>query len=346
MVDSKNNKNHIKSLTEEECVAETSLFKTCSEVCLKRPKPLKKYLGFIYWNIFLRGMIMGLSELIPGISGGTIALATGIYDRLLHNINQINFKFIKAFFRLDLIYIYNALSWKFLFSLLFGMLSSLLVFCRIITFCLAKSSLHFLLYSIIFGLVLGTIIHLLQQIKKWSISSVLFFVSGFGISFLITFFGGCNDTNVSCQSPDLPLLFFDPLLIISGTIAIAMALLPGISGCFVLLLFGQYYKVIEAVASITTGFGFAPFFVFINLFFGMFLGAFFFSKAITFLLDKYTFFTISFLSGLMIGSIHIICPYNSSCFNHNLFSFVFCFSLILVIFAILLVLYVKKKSYK
>ena len=300
-------------------------------------------LEIVQWSIFLRGMLMGLCDLIPGISGGTIALATGIYDKLLHNVNQINFQFIKAFFRFDFRYLYNSLNWKFLFSLFLGMGSSVLLFCRVIAYCLGTPSLCFLLYSVIFGLAIGVIIYLIRQINEWKLCSFLFMALGFGVSFFFTFFGKCNlDYHVA----DCSVFFFDPALICSGAIAIAMGLLPGVSGSFVLLLLGQYYKVIGAVASITKGFSLSPFLVFLNLFLGIFAGAFFFSKIITFFLKKYNSFTLSFLSGLMIGAVHVIYPYSRDGYVFNFFSFDFYFSLILIIAASLLVLILKKNYTK
>lgn len=300
---------------------------------------LKKLFGFIYLNIFFRGMIIGLSELVPGISAGTIAFATGIYDQLLYNINQINLRLIKAILRLDLNFIYKALDWKFLISLMLGAVVSVMSFSRIVAFCLLDPRLNFLIYSTIFGLVLGATIFLLRKIKNGNIYHFFLLSLAMLISYYFTsFLTFSSSSQTSCH-------IFDPVLIFSAIIAISMAMLPGISGSFILLVLGQYHKVIKAIASFTTGFDLLAFSTLLNLGIGVFLGVLFFSKAITFLLKKHHTATLSFLSGLMIGSLHIIWPFK----NHLSGTFIlgsvyFYLSLILIVFAFFIVLFLQKNE--
>ena len=288
---------------------------------------------------FFKGMIMGLSDIIPGISGGTVAFATGIYERLLSNIKQIDLKFIIAILNRDFKYLKNILDWKFLFSITSGMVISILLFSKMVIFVLSDSMLSFYLYALILGLVIGSIVFLIKEMQKWRALTYFIFILGAVISFFLS-----KISTVVSEITNSQMLFFDPLLILSGSIAITAMLLPGISGSFILLMFGQYYKVMKAISSITRQFDLLSYATLINLSLGIFLGVLFFSKTIIFLLDRYKNNTLSFLIGLMSGSIYLIWPYKNVGNLTNIISFNFVISLFLITFGIMFVLFFKKND--
>ncbi len=238
--------------------------------------------------LFLKGMAMGISDLIPGISGGTIALLLGIYKDFISSLKSINYKSFIYLIRLDFKKLNNQLNLCFLLPVFFGILSSIFIFSSLISFLLLDYKV--LLFSFFFGLIFFSSIKLISSLKP---SSTLDFLTVFvglviGLSF---FFVSSLSTSNSIFS-----------IFLAGFIAISAMLLPGISGSYILLILGKYKFMLDSISS----------FNWINILIfslGAIAGILSFSKMVHYLLQNYYRSTIFFLSGLMIGALNKVWPW-------------------------------------
>ena len=238
--------------------------------------------------LFLKGMAMGISDLIPGISGGTIALLLGIYKDFISSLKSINYKSFIYLVRLDFKKLNNQLNLCFLLPVFFGILSSIFIFSSLISFLLLDYKV--LLFSFFFGLIFFSSIRLISSLKP---SSTLDFLTVFvglviGLSF---FFVSSLSTSNSIFS-----------IFLAGFIAISAMLLPGISGSYILLILGKYEFMLDSISS----------FNWINILIfslGAITGILSFSKMIHYLLKNYYRSTIFFLSGLMMGALNKVWPW-------------------------------------
>jgi len=229
--------------------------------------------------LFFKGILMGICDLIPGISGGTIAFITGIYERLINAVKGFSFDTLikRDFKKLDL---------GFLFFLLLGIISAILIGSRGIKYLLE----NYLSYTLMFfmGLILASSFIIFESIKNHKAWNVFFGLIGLivGLSF-----GFLNPVN---SEPSFAYVFF------GGFVAISAMFLPGISGSFILLIMGLYEFIIELLNDVIGNFGYL--FVFGI---GMLFGAFFISRVISFLFNKDKCKTLYFLLGLVIGALVI-----------------------------------------
>ena len=238
--------------------------------------------------LFLKGMAMGISDLIPGISGGTIALLLGIYKDFISSLKSINYKSFIYLVRLDFKKLNNQLNLCFLLPVFFGILSSIFIFSSLISFLLLDYKV--LLFSFFFGLIFFSSIRLISSLKP---TSALDFFTVFvglviGLSF---FFVSSLSTSNSIFS-----------IFLAGFIAISAMLLPGISGSYILLILGKYEFMLDSISS----------FNWINILIfslGAITGILSFSKMIHYLLKNYYRSTIFFLSGLMMGALNKVWPW-------------------------------------
>lgn len=238
--------------------------------------------------LFLKGMAMGISDLIPGISGGTIALLLGIYKDFISSLKSINYKSFIYLIRLDFKKLNNQLNLCFLLPVFFGILSSIFIFSSLISFLLLDYKV--LLFSFFFGLIFFSSISLVSNLKP---SSTLDFITVFvglvvGLSF---FFVSSISTSNSIFS-----------IFLAGFIAISAMLLPGISGSYILLILGKYEFMLDSISSLN----------WINILIfslGAITGILSFSKMIHYLLKNYYRSTIFFLSGLMMGALNKVWPW-------------------------------------
>ena len=238
--------------------------------------------------LFLKGMAMGISDLIPGISGGTIALLLGIYKDFISSLKSINYKSFIYLVRLDFKKLNNQLNLCFLLPIFFGILSSIFIFSSLISFLLLDYKV--LLFSFFFGLIFFSSIRLISSLKP---TSTLDFFTVFvglviGLSF---FFVSSLSTSNSIFS-----------IFLAGFIAISAMLLPGISGSYILLILGKYEFMLDSISS----------FNWINILIfslGAITGILSFSKMIHYLLKNYYRSTIFFLSGLMMGALNKVWPW-------------------------------------
>ncbi|MGI9274280.1 MAG: DUF368 domain-containing protein [Endozoicomonas sp.] len=242
-------------------------------------------------GLVLRGMAMGAADVIPGVSGGTIAFITGIYDRLLEALRSATPATLKVLKEQGLAACWKKIDGTFLLCVFGGVLISVMTLAHLIGYLLAEYP--ELIWSFFFGLILVSGSHMLRQVENWSVGSLVLFVTGIAVAWLI---GGLTPASLT---PTPVMLFF------AGSIAICAMILPGISGSFILLLMGLYASVLEAVRSLDI----LTLAIFGS---GCVLGLLTFSHALSWLLRRHRDLALSLLTGLMIGALGTIWPWKQT----------------------------------
>jgi len=255
-----------------------------------------------YLLIALKGIAMGAADVVPGVSGGTIAFISGIYQELIDSINKIEFKTLLNIRKNGILATWGALNGNFLLALVSGIFISILTLSKAITYLLYHHPI--LLWSFFFGLVIASIVLIWKQITHWKLQSVCALILGIALSYYITIAR-------PVASPDsLPYLF------LSGFIAIIAMILPGVSGAFILLLMGSYQTVIgtinqfrEGIASFNTEVVSQAVIKLITFAIGAILGLKLFSKILHWMFAHHKNTTLAVLIGFMIGSLNKIWPW-------------------------------------
>ncbi|SIS60862.1 putative membrane protein [Belliella pelovolcani] len=241
-----------------------------------------------YLLTYLKGMAMGAADIVPGVSGGSIALITGIYEKLLDSIKSFDQTAVKHLFKFEIKELWKHVNGNFLATLLFGILSSIFALSKIITYLIDEHPIP--VWSFFCGLIIISAIIILRDIKSWSIAVVVAIVLGIVSAYLFTSIPPVN-------SPDGQWFTF-----VAGAVAICAMILPGVSGSFLLLMLGQYERILAAVSEKDL--------VIIAIFgAGCITGLLAFSRLISWLLKKYHAITIGMLSGFMLGSINKLWPW-------------------------------------
>lgn len=258
-----------------------------------------------YFFVTLKGMAMGAADVVPGVSGGTIAFISGIYEELLSTIDKLDLNIISVARKQGLGKAWKQYNLSFLLALGSGILISILSFARIITYLLENKPI--LIWSFFFGLVIASIVYIGGQVKNWNWRALVALILGVVISYYITIVEPTT-------SPDSYWFLF-----LSGFIAIIAMILPGISGSFILLLLGSYEAVIGSVNMLSTAVFAADFAMIITA--GARLGVFAvgaiigikaFSKVLTWMFEHYKNVTLTLLTGFMIGSLNKIWPWKQT----------------------------------
>lgn len=234
---------------------------------------------------------MGAADVVPGVSGGTIAFITGIYDTLLESIRRINPSLFSIWRKDGFKAAFNHINGFFLIALFAGILSSIATLAKLITWLLDTHPIP--IWSFFFGLILVSVYHILRQVEKRDAIRFVTLLLGVGFAYSITV---------------LKPLHLEPTAIntlIAGAIAICAMILPGISGSFILLLIGMYTPVLAAVK----GFQVDTLALFLS---GCVIGLLSFSHLLSWLLRKFRDFTLMFLTGLMIGTLPKIWPWKET----------------------------------
>ncbi|MDO6812090.1 DUF368 domain-containing protein [Tenacibaculum soleae] len=242
-----------------------------------------------YLVIMLKGMAMGAADVVPGVSGGTIAFISGIYEELLNSISNINLTLFKTLKKEGVKAAWQQLNGNFLASLFVGVFISIISLAKVISWMLISHPI--LLWSFFFGLVLASIIYIAKQITKWNIITVVLAILGAVLAYYITTLNPMISENSSTL-----FMFF------AGAIAICAMILPGISGSFILVLLGAYKPVLEAVnnRNITTIAAIGA---------GAIIGLLSFSRILKYLFKNYKNYTLAVLTGFIIGSLNKIWPW-------------------------------------
>lgn len=241
-----------------------------------------------YMMVTLKGIGMGAADVIPGVSGGTIAFLTGIYETLINSIRSVDATALKLFFTLRWKEFWKHINGNFLLSLALGILISVVSIAKVMTYLMEHHPIP--LWSFFFGLIIASAVYILRDIQQWKASNLLSLLVGAGIGAAI-----CLMT--PGQTPtDLWFIF------LSGAIAICAMILPGISGSFILLLMGKYEYILAAVNDLNV----AVLLVFLA---GAAVGIVCFSHFLSWLLKHFYTIAICVLSGFMIGSLVKIWPW-------------------------------------
>lgn len=241
-----------------------------------------------YIFIVLKGIAMGAADVVPGVSGGTIAFISGIYEELLETITSFNLQALKVLTKEGIKAFWKHINGSFIATLLLGIIISIISLAKLITYLLHAHPV--LLWSFFFGLIVASVFLVGKKVVEWQLSRVLAVIVGTVIAFTITILN-------PMENPDT--LWF---VFISGAIAICAMILPGISGSFILLLLGSYELILSSIKDfkITTILTFGV---------GCVVGLLSFSKFLNWLFKKYHDVTVAALTGFLIGSLNKVWPW-------------------------------------
>lgn len=234
---------------------------------------------------------MGAADVVPGVSGGTIAFITGIYEELINSIKGINLKAIKLFFTGRWFSFWKQINGNFLLAVFSGVFISVLSLAKVLEYLLENQPV--LIWSFFFGLVLASSYVVSRKITRWQYPKIGALMAGIGIAFYITSVTPTTTTDASW------------FVIFSGGLASCAMILPGISGSFILLLLGKYSFALHAVNEV----------IILDLLLlgaGAVTGLILFANLLSWLLRKYHDVTIAVLVGFMIGSLNKIWPWKET----------------------------------
>ena len=231
---------------------------------------------------------MGAADVVPGVSGGTIAFISGIYEELIGSINQISPKLFKTLKDSGLQAAWTQVNGNFLLSLLLGIAVSVVSLAKVIRHLLENQPI--LIWSFFFGLVLASIIYVGKKISRWYLGTIVLMLLGGVLAYYIT--------TLTPQEAEVTY----PFVFLSGALAICAMILPGISGSFILLLLGMYKPVLDAIH-------YKDFGLIAVLMAGAVIGLLSFSKLLKWLFDHYENLTLAVLTGFIIGSLNKIWPW-------------------------------------
>ncbi|MFS4469388.1 DUF368 domain-containing protein [Maribacter sp. 2210JD10-5] len=241
-----------------------------------------------YFFITLKGIAMGAADVVPGVSGGTIAFISGIYEELITSINNIDFGLIKILRKEGIKGAWTAVNGNFLLALFIGIFISLFSLATLVSWLLENQPV--LLWSFFFGLVTASVFFVGKEIKKWNFGTITILLIGAAIAFFIT-------TLPPNENIDgLPFLF------LSGALAVCAMILPGISGAFILVLLGSYKTILDAVHE-------KDFKIVATVAVGAIFGLLSFARLLKWMFKNYKNLTLAMLTGFIIGSLNKIWPW-------------------------------------
>lgn len=250
-----------------------------------------------YVTIFLKGIGMGSANVIPGVSGGTIALITGIFERLINAIKSFNIKALKLLFSGKVKHFVQHTDLYFLLALGLGILLAIVSLARLFDFLFTEYPVY--IWSYFFGLILASVYFVGQTIEKWNTAVILSFIAGAVIA------GGISFLNPAVGNEN----FF--YLILCGVAGVCSMILPGLSGSFVLILMGNYHLIfIESINELRID-------ILIPVAVGMALGLIGFSYILSWVFRKFRNQTIALLTGFILGSLIIIWPWKEKILATN-----------------------------
>jgi len=241
-----------------------------------------------YAIITLKGMAMGAADVVPGVSGGTIAFISGIYEELITSINYIKPSLITVWKNEGFAALWKKLNGNFLLALFLGIFISVLSLAKFLSWFLENEPV--LLWSFFFGLVTASIFLVGKEIKRWNLSTVFILVLGTAVAYSITTLPPNNNVD------SLPFLF------LSGALAVCAMILPGISGAFILVLLGSYKTILDAVHE-------RNFLMVGTVALGAIFGLLSFARLLKWMFKNYHNATLALLTGFILGSLNKIWPW-------------------------------------
>lgn len=237
---------------------------------------------------------MGMAEVVPGVSGGTIAFITGIYERLIFAIKSVDIELLRLIGKGKIGEAWKKIDGNFLVTLLTGMVIGIVVGVFAITWLLENEPIG--IWSFFFGLILASCLVVGRDIDRWNASSIIALIIGTVLVYYVT---------IAVPSTGIEALWF---VFICGAVAISALLLPGLSGSFILLLLGMYTYILPKVKEVLSG-NLEGLSVLVTFAVGCLVGVLSFSRVLTWAFKNYKNTTLAFLTGLMIGSLNKVWPW-------------------------------------
>lgn len=231
---------------------------------------------------------MGAADVVPGVSGGTIAFISGIYEELLDSINSVNLGLLRTLRKEGIKAAWKAVNGNFLVCIFLGIGISIFSLAKVVEYLLHHHPV--LLWAFFFGLVIASVWLVGKQVKQWGVGTVIAIIAGTAIAYTITILPPMKDPGASW------------FIFVSGMIAICAMILPGISGSFILLLLGSYATILAAVSNVDL--------TLIGLFAGgALVGLLSFARVLKWMFKKYHDITVALLTGFLVGSLNKIWPW-------------------------------------
>lgn len=241
-----------------------------------------------YIVLALKGCAMGMADVVPGVSGGTIAFISGIYEELLDSIRSVNLTALQLLFKGRFADFWRHINGRFLLPVLLGIAIAIFSLARLMTYLLENHPIA--TWSFFFGLIIASALLVAQQIGRWNWRTVVSFLVGTALAWWIT-------VATPAETPND--WWF---VMLSGAIAICAMILPGISGAFILLLLGKYQYIMQAVGDLNIP-------VMLIFIIGAAAGIISFSRLLSWLLHNWHDLTVALLMGFMVGSLNKVWPW-------------------------------------
>jgi putative membrane protein len=294
------------------------------------------------FSLFLTGFFMGSADIVPGVSGGTIAFVMGIYQQLIETIRFLSGDFLRMLFKGKIKKAFNSIPFNFIIPLGIGIVVAILSLAKVVSFLLEKYPAF--IWSFFFGLIIASVLIISRKIKVWNFKKIIIFVLSAFCAFYIVGLVPVTTANT------LPMIF------LSGSLAICAMILPGISGSLLLVVMGKYEQILNAVIQ-------KEIHVLLVFMAGAVVGLSLFSHLLNWMLKHFYDMTLVALMGFMIGSLRKVWPWkevisyrlNSKGIEVSLseinifpiFNISFIYTLIFFTLGILFILYLSKiQSYK
>ncbi|TYA94760.1 DUF368 domain-containing protein [Seonamhaeicola marinus] len=249
-----------------------------------------------YLIISLKGIAMGAADAVPGVSGGTIAFISGIYEELVNTISNINTSLFKTLFKEGIKEFWKQANGNFVLALGLGVVVSFVSFMRLAKYLLEHHPV--LIWSFFFGLIIASIYFVGKQITKWNLGVIVFLIIGTALAYYITSLPVLSETSG------------EYFLFIAGAIAICAMILPGISGSFILIILGAYKTLSDALHD----FDFKKIIIFAT---GAIIGLLSFSHVLKWLFKRYHNITLAILTGFILGSLNRVWPWKKTLSWHT-----------------------------
>ncbi len=238
--------------------------------------------------LYLKGVAMGAADVVPGVSGGTIAFITGIYEELIESIKNINAEALRKLFKEGIGSAWQHINGTFLVVLFAGIITSIITLAKGISYLLETYPI--LVWAFFFGLIVASAVLIGKSISKWNLTTVLGLLAGIGIAYYIT---------VASPAQTSEEYWF---VFLSGALAICAMILPGISGSFILLLLGKYKFILQSVSELNIS-------VVLIFVLGCLAGLLTFARLLSWMFKHAKELTIAILTGFMIGSLNKVWPW-------------------------------------
>ncbi|MBD0823946.1 DUF368 domain-containing protein [Aestuariibaculum marinum] len=249
-----------------------------------------------YLIITFKGLAMGAADAVPGVSGGTIAFISGIYEELISTISNINLSLFKTLFTKEVKAFWKEVNGNFILALLSGIVISYVSFMKLAKYLLENHPI--LIWSFFFGLIVASIYFVGKQVTKWNAAVILALIVGAIIAFYIS------------SLPPMENSDSDWFLFFAGAIAICAMILPGISGSFILIILGAYKTLSDAIHDVDIK-------KLIIFFSGAIIGLLSFSHALKWLFKNYHNITLALLTGFIFGSLNKVWPWKQTISWHT-----------------------------